>query len=84
MNKFAQHKALKLIAQGKLTFDEKVVLHREKKRERETWASPLVAHLPGARVGPNDTSSQACDDVSKNLCSGSEAGAYLRLLYHSA
>ena len=28
MTKFAPHKALKLIAEGKLTFDERVVLHR--------------------------------------------------------
>ena len=36
VTKFAPHRALKLIVSGKLTFDERVVLHRVKWRIRGT------------------------------------------------
>jgi len=43
--KFAPHKALKSIALGKLTFDEKVVIHRA---EASDEVNTVHTHLQGA------------------------------------
>jgi len=50
VTKFAPHKALKLITRGKLTFDERVVLHRRRVDVRLPGKGEFK--LPWREAGP--------------------------------